>query len=89
MSRRPNYAGQLRKIISSLEQIATALENQGSVPSGKRTNGKSAPGRTRRTKKQVAELKKLLKAERKAGVPVAELAEQHGVSTAYIYMLRY
>ena len=32
--------------------------------------------------------KKLLKAERKAGVPVAELAEKHGISTAYIYMLR-
>jgi len=32
-------------------------------------------------------LKKLLKAERKAGVPVAELAKKHGISTAYIYML--
>jgi hypothetical protein len=88
MSRRPNYAVQLRKIISSLEQIATALESQGSVSSGKSTNGKSAPARTRRTKKQVAELKKLLKAERKAGVPVAELASKHGISSAYIYMLR-
>lgn len=88
MSRRPNYAVQLRKIISSLEKIATALEAQGSLPVGKRTNGHTAPSRTRRTKKQVAELKKLLKSERKAGVPVAELAEKHGVSSAYIYMLR-
>jgi hypothetical protein len=26
--------------------------------------------------------------QRKAGVPVAELAKKHGISTAYIYMLR-
>ena len=44
--------------------------------------------RMRRSKKEVAALKKMLKAERKAGVPVAELAGKHGVSTAYIYMLQ-
>jgi hypothetical protein len=87
MARRPNYAAQLRKIISSLEQLAEALEKQGSqsVTNG---NGRSSGMRTRRSKKEVAALKKMLKAERKAGVPVAELAEKHGVSTAYIYMLQ-
>jgi DNA-binding IscR family transcriptional regulator len=29
----------------------------------------------------------MLKAERKKGVPVAELAKQHGISTVYIYKL--
>jgi DNA-binding IscR family transcriptional regulator len=55
------------------------------MPAG---NGKSACPRIRRSKKETIALKKLLKAERKAGVPVAELAEKHGISTAYIYMLR-
>ena len=50
-------------------------------------NGKTASPGTRRSKKEAIALKKLLKAERKAGVPVAELAAKHGISTAYIYML--
>jgi hypothetical protein len=56
-----------------------------SFPAG---NGKSVSTRTRRSKKEAIALKKLLKAERKAGVPVAELAKKHSISTAYIYMLR-
>lgn len=82
MPRSTTIAKKLRKIAASLEELATSLE---SFPAG---NGKSAPTRTRRSKKETIALKKLLKAERKAGVPVAELAEKHGISTAYIYMLR-
>ena len=82
MARTMDFAKKLRKIAASLEELATALE---SFPAG---NGKSAPTRTRRSRKEAIALKKLLKAERKAGVPVAELAEKHGISTAYIYMLR-
>jgi hypothetical protein len=75
---------------ASLEELATAIEampdsGKKSFPAG---NGKSATTRTRRSKKETIALKKLLKAERKAGVPVAELAKKHGISTAYIYMLR-
>ena len=82
MARTVVFAKKLRKIAASLEELATALE---SFPAG---NGKSASPRIRRSKKEAIALKKLLKAERKAGVPVAELAEKHGISTAYIYMLR-
>lgn len=82
MARTASIAKKLRKIAADLEKLATAVE---SSPAG---NGKSAPTRTRRSKKEVAALKKLLKAERKAGVPVAELAAKHGVSSAYIYMLK-
>ena len=82
MARTIDFAKKIRKIAASLEELATALE---SMPAG---NGKSASTRTRRSKKEAIALKKLLKAERKAGVPVAELAEKHGISTAYIYMLR-
>ena len=74
-----DFAKKLRKIAASLEELATALE---SFPAG---NGKSAATRTRRSRKEAIALKKLLKAERKAGVPVADLAKKHGISTAYIY----
>jgi len=43
--------------------------------------------RTRRTGKNLIAFRKMLKAERKKGARVEELAEQHGVSTAYIYRL--
>ena len=88
MARRPDYVARIRKIISSLEELATALEAQGNAPGSKGKNGKATSSRTRRSKKDVAALKKMLKAERKSGVPVAELAAKHGVSTAYIYMLQ-
>ncbi len=43
--------------------------------------------RRRRTGKELAEFRKMLISERKRGVPVAELAERHGISAAYIYQL--
>jgi hypothetical protein len=49
----------------------------------KRANGK----RTRRTGKDLVRFRKMLKAERKRGVSVAELARKHGISPAYIYLL--
>lgn len=79
MATASSIAKKLRKIAASLEELATALE---SMPAG---NGKSASPRIRRSKKEAIALKKLLKAERKAGVPVADLAKKHGISTAYIY----
>ena len=88
MARTVNYAKKLRKIIANLEELAIALEGQGNRPVSKATNGKAAASRTRRSKKEAAQLRKLLKAERKAGVPVAELARSMGISTAYVYMLQ-
>ena len=90
MARTVDFAKKLRKIAVSLEELAAAIEaipaaGKKSFPAG---NGKSAFPRIRRSKKEAIALKKLLKAERKAGVPVAELAAKHGISTAYIYMLR-
>lgn len=82
MARTTAIVKKLRKIAASLEELATALET---MPIG---NEKSPSTRTRRSKKEVVALKKLLKAERKAGVPVAELSAKHGVSKAYIYMLK-
>lgn len=90
MARTADIANKLRKIAASLEELASYLEtnpaHRKSFPAG---NGKSVhPVRRRRSKKEAAALKKQLKAERKAGVPVAELAKKHGISSAYIYMLQ-
>jgi hypothetical protein len=46
-----------------------------------------AAKRRRRSGKELADFRKMLIAERKRGVPVAELAEKHGISAAYIYQL--
>ena len=72
----------LRKMAANLSELATIIEL---LPSG---NGVAFPIRRRRSKTQVAKLRKMLKAARKRGISVADLAKQHGVSTNYIYMLK-
>ena len=57
--------------------------NNGNGERTKRANGK----RVRRTGKDLVKFRKMLKAELKKGIPVAELARQQGVSRAYIYQL--
>jgi hypothetical protein len=79
----PSEAAQLRKIIS----IAQSLLDQsagGRVGNGHKGNGHV---RIRRAGKELVAFRKMLKAERKAGVPVADLARKHGVSASYIYQL--
>jgi hypothetical protein len=43
--------------------------------------------RKRRTGRELVQFRKMLKAERKKGIPVAEMARKHGISTGYIYLL--
>jgi hypothetical protein len=45
------------------------------------------PKRVRRSGKDLAAFRKMLIAERKKGVPVADLARKHNISSAYIYQL--
>jgi hypothetical protein len=79
----------LRRIIALAE--ALIAERSKSVDgrraknngSNKRASGK----RVRRTGKELVQFRKMLKAERKEGVSVAELARQHSISPAYIYLL--
>lgn len=70
----------LNRIIKLAEQL---IGEMASKPS--RLNGKTT--RIRRTGRELVQFRKLLKAQRRKGVPVADLARKHGVSTAYIYML--
>ena len=82
----------LRRIIALAEKLIEespqpkrgrpALSN-GNGAAKKKASGK----RTRRAGKELAQFRRMLKAERKKGVSVAELARQHGISPAYIYLL--
>jgi len=48
----------------------------------------SSGKRIRRTGRALIVFRKMLKAERKKGLPVAELARKHGISSAYVYQIR-
>lgn len=76
--------------ISKLQRIIALAEKliaKGAKGSPGNGHAKKAGKRVRRSGKQLAEFRKMLKAERKKGVPVADLARKHGISSAYIYML--
>jgi hypothetical protein len=88
MAKNPNAALQLKKIISMaealLKQLSTEKPSKAAVKS---KDTKGAAKRVRRSGKELEAFRKMLKAERAKGVPVAELCKKHGVSTAYIYTL--
>lgn len=73
----------LNKIIESLQEMLAKASSEPAAAVAK----KSGPTRTRRTGKELAAFRKMLKTERKAGASAAELAKKHGVSSAYIYQL--
>ncbi|MEI8151011.1 MAG: hypothetical protein WCG92_05375 [Hyphomicrobiales bacterium] len=80
----------LRRIVALAENLIASSpkpkRGRPALPKGnekKRASGK----RVRRTGRELAQFRQMLKAERKKGVSVSQLARQHGISTAYIYML--
>jgi hypothetical protein len=77
-------AAQLKKIISIAQ---TLLEKSGEkgMKAGRAASSDNA--RIRRSGKDLSAFRKMLKSERKAGVPVADLAKKHGISPSYIYQL--
>jgi hypothetical protein len=78
--------GQLQKIIANLQAILAAEEP--SVRSRKQTSRVRVDAtRARRSGKELAAFRKTLRAERRSGVPVAEIAKRHKVSKSYIYQL--
>ena len=77
----------LRRIISIAEElIASSPKQQRGRPAGS-FNGTAPAKRIRRSGKELVQFRKMLKAEQKRGVPVGELARNHGISAAYIYMI--
>jgi len=77
----------LQRIIALAEKLiekGPAAKRRPAVKNGHRAvKGK----RVRRSGKELVQFRRMLKAERKKGVSVAELARKHGVSTAYVYSL--
>ncbi len=81
MSLSKRQVKQLEKIVA----LATSLLSEVSkIDAGV---NKAPTKRTRRSGKELVAFRKMLKAERKKGTPVAELAKTHGVSSAYIYQI--
>ena len=77
----------LRRIISIAEKlIAASPKPKRGRPFGS-TNKRKTGKRIRRNGKELVQFRKMLKAQRKRGVPVADLARKYGISTAYIYTL--
>jgi hypothetical protein len=74
---------QIRKLESIIAAAQAVLSEAKSAPAGKAAKGT----RVRRSGKELATFRKMLVAERKKGVPVAELARKHNISSAYIYQL--
>ena len=72
----------LNRIIKLAEQLLVSARTNSQPP---RSNGKRS--RVRRTGKELIQFRKMLKTERRKGIPVAALARKHGVSPAYIYLL--
>jgi predicted transcriptional regulator len=90
MSMSPREIAKLRKIIELAQQLL-AKQDVAEAPKAKGKGAKSAIIPTiqkRRSGKELASFRKMLKAERKQGVAVAEIARRHGVSLAYIYQLK-
>jgi hypothetical protein len=80
---------QLEKIVETVQAILSAEKKQDSGPSKqKRALRASAGGASsRRSGKELAAFRKALRAERKSGVSVAEIAKRHKVSKSYVYQL--
>jgi hypothetical protein len=91
MPRPTNPIAKLKTLVRLAQELLSEAEaRRGSLVADKSVSqGKNAPAtkRGRRSGKELVAFRKMLKAERKKGVPVTELARKHGISTAYIYGL--
>lgn len=87
----PREIDMLRQIISLAGALISSAHPEAGRSVKKAAGGEAAPAvddkRRRRTGKELSDFRKMLVAERKRGVPVAELARKHGISAAYIYQL--
>jgi hypothetical protein len=73
---------ELKRLVELLNQL---LEE----PTGKKQVAKNGNGkRLRRSGAELTSFRRKLKTDRKAGVPVAELAKKYGVTPSYIYQMR-
>jgi hypothetical protein len=77
---------ELKKIVARANELI-AKSNGKAASATKSSARRSSSVRNRRSGKELESFKKMLKAERKAGVPVAQIAKKHGITPAYIYQM--
>ena len=82
MSLNKHDLSKLKKIIALAEKMITNEREKAA-----KQKLAARPKRIRRSGKELVAFRKMLKAERKNGASVLDLAKKHGVSTAYIYTL--
>ena len=62
-------------------------KDDGALGKARKAKRAKTSTRKRRTGRELVQFRKMLKAERRKGIPVSEMARKHGISTAYIYLL--
>jgi hypothetical protein len=88
----PREIVQLRQIVSIAQKLlAKSAPSKGrkskSIASAAKS-AKSSARISRRTGKELIAFRKMIRAERKRGTPVAEIARKHGVTPNYIYQMK-
>jgi hypothetical protein len=83
MSLTAKEVSELKKIVARAQVLIDKAEGKSVKPTVRR----SASVRVRRTGKDLVTFRRMLKGERKSGVPVAQLAKKHGVTASYIYQI--
>lgn len=77
---------ELKKIVARANELI-AKANGKETSTAKSSARRSTSATNRRSGKELQAFRKMLKAERKAGTPVAQLAKKHGITPAYIYQM--
>jgi DNA invertase Pin-like site-specific DNA recombinase len=77
---------ELKKIVARANQLIAKAQG-GEKVSAKTSARRSINSGRRRSGKELEAFRKMLKAERKAGVPVAQIAKKHGITPSYIYQM--
>jgi hypothetical protein len=84
MSLTNKEVAELRKIVARANELIAKARDRETVKTSARRSGSV---RTRRSGKDLVAFRRMLKAERKAGVPVAQIAKKHGVTPSHIYQI--
>ena len=86
MSLTAKEVAELKKIVARANELIAKAKGE-EMTKVKSSARRSVSVKNRRSGKELEAFKKMLKAERKAGVPVAQIAKKHGITPAYIYQM--
>ena len=86
MSLTAKEVAELKKIVARANELIAKAKGE-ETTKVKSSARRSVSVKNRRSGQELESFKKMLKAERKAGVPVAQIAKKHGITPAYIYQM--